>query len=142
MDKQYARKDRVVFESPQTIAMINPATLELLKELEIEVYKSVIGDMYPSESWTILTSNIFDLLRLERVRITFTKPDPFSRYSGPGLIPQKVKSEQFARWLIAQVPASVHISWSHEDAAAFFGSTAIEQRLYQAIQERTSSEMG
>ena len=127
---------------------INPNTLQLLKELEFEFYKSQRGECCPSESWMNPLGRIYDRLKLERIRITFTKSDRYrltaALAANPELLKlqrtQYEKLERFARWFINQIPASVNVSWSREDAAIFFNSTAVEQRLYQAIQERALPE--
>jgi hypothetical protein len=136
-----------IFQDPQTIATINPAIVELLKELEIEMFKTLVGNMYPPESWTSPMSHVFDGLKLERVRITFNKSKPWALSASAARNPaflnaheiQYEKLERFGRWLINQIPASVNVSWSREDAAVFFNSTAVEQRLHQAIQDRVLS---
>lgn len=121
--------DEVCYEGVRRT--IDSAVLELLKELEIRVYE------HPSYSKGMPSSRLstlFKTLRLERVRITFD-PEVFSRT-------ENKLNERFGKKLIREIPASVSVSWSRNDAAAFFGSTAVEQRLYQALQEKFSSWTG
>lgn len=150
MDKEYAIEYDDAFQCLHMSTTINPTTLQLLKELEFKFYKTQCGDCYPSESWMNPMSRIYDTLKLERIRITFTKRDQYRLTAAVALNPELLKEqriqceklERFGRWFINQIPASVDVSWSREDAAIFFNSTAVEQRLYQAIQERASPGTG
>jgi hypothetical protein len=131
----HSRRDYVAVNLQEAIPTINSATRELLKELEIRIYEhlryAVITAPPPSP-----ISNIFDIFKLERVHITFELSDTFRGRT------EDTNMERFGKSLIKQIPASVSVSWSHKDAAAFFGSPAVEQRLYQALQDRVSPEIG
>jgi len=88
------------------------------------------------------------MLKLERISITFTESEFYRLTAAESTNPKALevqriqyeKLERFARWFINQIPASVNVSWSREDAAIFFNSAAVEQRLYQAIQDRALPE--
>ncbi|KAI4944910.1 hypothetical protein J4E91_008254 [Alternaria rosae] len=150
MDKERAIEYDDAFKCLHMSTTINPTTLQLLKEMEFEFYKTQCGEYYPSESWMNPMDRIYDTLKLERIRITFTKRDQYRLTAAVAVSPELLKEqriqyeklERFGRWFINQIPASVNVSWSREDAAIFFNSTAVEQRLYQAIQERALPETG
>jgi len=148
MDKESAIKYGHGLKCLHMSTTINPTILQLLKELEFQFRKDPSGGCYPSESWMNPMGRIYYMLKLERISITFTESE-FYRLTAAGSTDPKAlevqriqyeKLERFARWFINQIPASVNVSWSREDAAVFFNSTAVEQRLYQAIQERALPE--
>ncbi|KAI4664100.1 uncharacterized protein J4E79_003601 [Alternaria viburni] len=148
MDKELAIKYDHGLKGLHMATTINPTALQLLKELEFQFCKHMCGESYPSESWMNPMGRIYYALKLERIRITFIKNDIYRLSAAgstnpKGLESQRIqyeKLERFGRWFINQIPASVNVSWSREDAAIFFNSTAVEQRLYQAIQERALPE--
>jgi hypothetical protein len=128
----HPRRPDDIVSFQKNIAAINPANLELLKELEIHVTEEDYSTIRTPRLLPL--SYIFDILKVERVHITF------KLYESVRAWRQDTDRKPFGLWLLDQIPASVHVSWSHKDAAAFFRSTAVEQRFYQALQERPSTK--
>ena len=109
--------------------IINSAILELVKELEIRVYEHLVYSTAPPSS---RIRKIFDTFKIERVRITFELSKTFEGRT------KDMNLQRFGKKIFTQIPASVSVSWSRDDAAVFFRSTAIEHILQRALQERVS----
>lgn len=122
---------------------IDPGTLAFIKQLSIQIRDwqrpPRLRKCFPMALPSM--EHLFRRLAgLEKLVMTFDIPNrsPISVYQEQTHTEMEDRRvEDVKRWLIDHIPASVNVSWPHADAARFYRSTALEQRLWQAIQDRT-----
>lgn len=126
-----------------TLADINSGTLAFIKQLSIQM-SDWQRPPRMRESFPMALPSMEHLFRklvgLEKLVITFDIPNrpPISASQEQTHSEMEERcAEDMKRWLIDHIPASVNVSWPRVDAARFYRSTALEQRLWQAIQDRT-----
>lgn len=126
----------------EAIAVISPDILPLFKQLSIHITGSSTAATFrrqPTRPPAILSYIFNTFTGLERVVISFGNPNPHTFVGQEQPSAQQPFVEQMKSRLFDQIPNSVNVSWSHEDAARFFHSGALEQRLWRAVQERGST---
>jgi hypothetical protein len=134
--------DEYVAHICQTIAAMNPNTLQQFKQLDIQISGSedihAIRKRYNPCIVNPLSHIFAKLPKLQKLDITF---DPKSAPIGGsfGLVLDFIGNKwetETREWLVDHIPASLQVSWDQAAASRFFGSTNVEERLRRAIQEK------
>jgi hypothetical protein len=128
----------------ETMAAMSPDILPLFKQLSVHIngYSTASSLRTQPTPHPLILKHMFNMLTgLERLVITFGTAPRSNMWAGQDQksIQQKYMDEM-KMLLIDLIPPSVKVSWSHEDAARFFNSDVVEQQLWKAIQERTSTD--
>ena len=115
---------------------MNSGTLGLFKDITIRIGETKGNGPVDGPVVNPVNHLLTKLTRVERIFIDFDKQDCRYRTTLPQSR-QDMYVDQTKKWLIDHVPASVSIEWSRPLASKYFGGDAAEQRLWQAIEQRT-----
>jgi len=115
---------------------MNAGTLRLFKDITIRIGETKWDGPVDDPVANPVNQFLTKLTGVERIFIDFDKQDLRYRTTLPQPR-QDMYVDQTKKWLIDNVPASVSIEWSRPLASKFFGGDAAEQRLWQAIEQRT-----
>lgn len=134
--------DDTVSAAYETIVGMDPDSLRFFKRLCMTIASSSGANRLGNQSGqpSIAMRHIFNTLTgLERLDITFDTSAHVSMSAQHGQDTQQKYIDEMKKRLIDDIPPSLAVSWPHADAARFFSSTAVAQRLWSAIQEARSN---
>jgi hypothetical protein len=140
--------DEYVARIYETIASMNPNTRQLFQQLEIQISHCEDRKAIEKRYIPLISDPICHIFRkltgLERLIVSFD-PKSAPPRTVQGLVldfyQEKYESD-IMEWLIDHIPESMNVSWDHADASRFFGSVAVEQRLWRTVQDKSSAGTG